>query len=64
MDVPESAAKQRLFASLGPGPVRQVLASLLSSTDFNYLIQSSDSDPQKVRTVLLMARTTGDSATT
>lgn len=63
MEVPESAVSERLFANLGPGPVRQVLASLLSSTDLNYLIQSAESDPQKLQTVLLMARTTRDSGT-
>jgi hypothetical protein len=63
IEVPESAAEERLFATLGPGPVRQVLGALLSSTDFNYLIQSSDSDPQKIRTVLLMARPANDATT-
>ena len=60
IEIPESAAEERLFATLGPGPVRQVLGALLSSTDFNYLIQSSDSDPQKIRTVLLMSRPAND----
>lgn len=60
--VPESAAKERLFAELGPGPVRSVISDLLSSTDFNYVIQASPSDPLKVQTLLLSLRS-DDSAT-
>jgi hypothetical protein len=63
-DVSERLAGERLFAAFGPGPVRQVLGALLSSTDFDYVIQSSASDPQKIQTVLVIARTTKDSTTT
>ena len=62
IDVPEDARGERLFAELGPGPVRAVLAEFLSSTDFNYVIKASPSDPQKVQTVLLNPRAT-DSTT-
>jgi hypothetical protein len=54
--VPAGAAAERLFAELGPGPVRTVLTDLLSSTDFNYAIQASPSDQQTVQTVLLSRR--------
>ena len=60
VDIPEGAAGSRVFEELGPGPARQVLESLLSGTEFNYVIGSSDTDPQKVETVLLMMRTTDD----
>lgn len=60
VDIPDGAAGSRVFEELGPGPARQVLESLLSGTDFNYVIGSSDADPQKVETVLLMMRTTDD----
>jgi hypothetical protein len=60
VDIPDGAAESRVFEELGPGPARQVLESLLSGTDFNYVIGSSDADPQKVETVLLMMRTTDD----
>lgn len=56
IDFPEGADLSRFFDTLGPGPVRQVLASLLDATDFNYVIESSDSDPEKVETVELIAR--------
>jgi len=54
--VPEDAAGQRLFAELGPGPVRAVVADLLSSTDFNYVIAASPSDPQTILTLVLSPR--------
>ena len=54
--VPEDAARQRLFAELGPGPVRAVVADLLSSTDFNYVIAASPSDPQTILTLVLSPR--------
>ena len=57
IDVPEGARGERLFADLGPGPVRAVLADFLSSMDFNYVIKASPSDPQRVQMVLLSLRT-------
>jgi len=59
MDVPEGAGKVRSFEQLGPGPVRKVLDELLSGTQYNYVIQSSDENPAKVETVLLTMRTGG-----
>jgi hypothetical protein len=60
IDLPEGSDGGRTFEELGPGPIRQVLASLLSGTDFNYVIGSSDTNPEKVETVLLMRRTKAD----
>lgn len=56
IDVPDSARGERLFAELGPGPVRAVLADFLSSTDFNYVIEASPTNPQKVQAVVLNPR--------
>ena len=57
IDVPAGANSERMpVVELGPGPARQVLASLLSDSDFDYLIQASDADPEKIQSVLLMAR--------
>lgn len=55
-DVPQSAKEERLFAELGPGPVRAVLADFLSSTDFNYVVEASPANPQKIQAVLLNPR--------
>jgi hypothetical protein len=56
IEIPEGAANARTFEELGPGPVRQVLNALLSGTEFNYVIESSDASPDKVDTVLLSVR--------
>lgn len=62
IDMPEGAASSRVFDKLGPGPAREVIAALLSSTGFDFLIGSSESDPGKIDSVLLIARTTDKSA--
>jgi hypothetical protein len=57
IDVPAGASGERMpVVELGPGPARQVLASLLSDTDFDYLIQAADADPERIQSVLVMAR--------
>lgn len=58
IDIPEGAGKSRTFEELGPGPEREVLEELLSGTGFNYVIGSSDADPGKIETILLMERST------
>jgi hypothetical protein len=57
IDIPDGASLTRSFDQLGPGPARQVLTALLNGTDFNYVIESSVADPEKVEAVLLIART-------
>src|SRR5271165_5863537 len=57
IDVPEEARAERLFAELGPGPLRTVLADFLSSMDFDYVIKALPADPQKIQMVLLNPRT-------
>jgi hypothetical protein len=56
IDLPSGSSSTRMFAELGPGPVNQVLQSLLSSTDLNYVIELSGSDSSKIQAVLLTAR--------
>jgi hypothetical protein len=56
VDIPEGAAESRVFEELGPGPARQVLDSLLSGTDFNFVIGSSVTSPERIEIVSLMAR--------
>ncbi len=58
VEIPEGASGSRVFEELGPGPARQVLESLLSGSDFNFVIGSSDANPQKIESVLLMLRPT------
>jgi hypothetical protein len=56
VDMPDRAAGTRIFEQIGPAPASQVLESLLSGTDFNYVIGRSDADPAKVESVLLLTR--------
>jgi hypothetical protein len=56
IDLPEAFPDSRAYLQLGPGPARQILDALLSSTDLNYVIQSSNAAPSKIETVVLMAR--------
>ncbi len=57
IDVPaEANSEQMPFVKLGPGPARGVLASLLSDSNFDYLIQASDTEPGKIQNVLLIPR--------
>ena len=56
IDIPEGASRVRSFEELGPGPVREVLDELLSGTQYNYVIQSSEANPAKVETVMLSMR--------
>jgi hypothetical protein len=57
IDLPPGAGGDRLpIVKLGPGPAREILASLLSDSSFDYLIQASDTDPEKIQSVVIMAR--------
>jgi hypothetical protein len=57
IDIPAGASSERMaIVELGPGPARQVLADLLSDSNFDYLIQASDADAEKLQAVLLMPR--------
>lgn len=57
IDIPDGATSSRVFDHLGPGSIRQVLTTLLNGTDFDYVIGSSVSNPQKIETILLTLRT-------
>jgi hypothetical protein len=57
IEVPEGASTERMpIVELGPGPAREVLASLLSDSDFDYLLLASDADSDKLESVVLMPR--------
>jgi len=57
IDLPASAAGERVWARLGPGPARKVLSDLLSGTDLNFVIQGSATDVAGIRSVLLTPHT-------
>ncbi len=59
IEVPAGAGAERVWIQLGPGPARAILASLLSGTDLDYVIQAADADPAQIQSVLLTPRTKG-----
>ena len=57
IDLPEGANRERMpIVKFGPGSAREVLASLLSDSSFDYMIQASDTDSEMLQSVLLMPR--------
>jgi hypothetical protein len=60
IDVPANSSRERIAARLGPGPARDVIATLLSWTDYDYIIQASDTDPLAIQSVLLTPRGKSD----
>jgi hypothetical protein len=65
IEVPPNAT-ERVVTRLGPGPPRDVLASLLNGSSFNYVMVGSSSNPTSVVSVVLTAKPstgTGQTAT-
>jgi hypothetical protein len=56
IDFPPSAAHERIWVELGPGPARGVVAALLSGIDLDFAIQGYESDPQGIQSVLVSIR--------
>lgn len=60
IEIPQGAAAERVAVDLGPGPAREVLTSLLSGGNFNYIILASDTDEDAVKSVVLTRRGKAD----
>jgi len=58
IDVPQNA-NERVVTRLGPGPSRDVLASLLNGTSFNYVMMGSLADPAALSSVVLTPKPSG-----
>jgi len=56
IEVPPTAT-ERVATRLGPGPARDVLASLLNGSTFNYVMVGSTSDPTSVASITLTTKT-------
>jgi hypothetical protein len=55
IDVPPGANSELIpIVKLGPGPARTIVASLLTDSSFDYLIQATESDPDGLKSILLM----------
>jgi hypothetical protein len=56
IDMPPGVAAERMAARLGPAPVREVLTSLLSGSNYDYIIQASDTNEDEIASVILTPR--------
>jgi hypothetical protein len=66
IDIPESA-NERVVSQLGPAPARDVMASLLNGSHYNYVMVGTETNPNSVAHVILTAkseRPEGSAATT
>ena len=48
--------QERIFAHLGPGPARDVVAELLDGSSLNYVLQSPDADPSGLQLLAISSR--------
>ena len=63
IDIPPNAT-ERVVTRLGPGAPRDVLASLLNGSTFNYVMLGSSSDPAALASVVLTAKPAGGTTQT
>jgi hypothetical protein len=57
IEVPATVTYEPVFLELGPGPVNGVLSDLLSLTDLDFIVVSSETDPSTIVKVELSGRT-------
>ena len=55
IDIPDNA-NERVVSQLGPAPARDVMASLLNGSHFNYVMVGTENDPNSVARVVLTAK--------
>ncbi len=55
VDVPGNAT-ERVVGQFGPGPARDVLASLLNGSHFNYVLLGSETNPTGLEQVVLLSK--------
>jgi hypothetical protein len=53
----EGASDEPIVAILGPGPAKEVLAALLSYSQFNYVLSGSDGDTSTLARVIVFPKT-------
>src|SRR6266850_2136544 len=63
IEVPPNAT-ERVATRIGPGPARDVLATLLNGSAFNYVMVGSTSDPTSVASIMLTTKSAGGAGET
>jgi len=54
--MPPGAGQEPIIADLGPAPAREVMATLLNGSPFNFVMVGSDNDPSQLRGIFLTLR--------
>jgi hypothetical protein len=57
--IPAGAEAEQVFTDLGPGKPKEVLASLLNGSHFNFIVIGSERDPGGIRRVVLTPKQGG-----
>lgn len=60
VEIPPSAANEKVALHIGPAPVREVISTLLYGTNFDYVVQAADDDPDGLRSVIVTLRGKGE----
>jgi hypothetical protein len=53
ISIPSGAEQEQVAIQAGPGPAKDVIATLLNGSRFNYVLQGTPQDPQGVGSVIL-----------
>jgi hypothetical protein len=62
LDFSPAAVDQPIFADLGPGPAKKIIASLLNESEFNYALASSADDSNGLASLTVFPKTKDSSA--
>jgi hypothetical protein len=57
--IPPGAESEQVFTNLGPGAPKEILASLLNGSHFNFIVMGSERDPGGIRRVVLTPKQGG-----
>jgi hypothetical protein len=53
ISIPSGTEQEHVGADFGPGPANEVLADLLNGSDLNFVVVGSETDPNRLRSVIL-----------
>jgi hypothetical protein len=56
MEVPPGGENEKVFVNIGPVPVRDALVALLDGSNYDYIILTSEQDPQLAKRLILSLR--------
>ncbi len=59
ISIPAGAETEQVFTNLGPGAPKEVLASLLNGSHFNFIVVGSERDPNGIGRVVLTPKQVG-----